>query len=242
LAEAQIVDHRTRRVLHDDVLPSIHAALLALRRPTTEPGEPAAIQEAAGLLTEAHHQISDLLRDIVPTLKPQIEQMGVLTALRTMVENEFGHAFDKVTWQVDRGSIPLVDALSPVAAEVLFYAAREAIRNAARHARPGGQRHPQSGSGGALHLSLTVAARDGLEITIADNGVGMEPNRSQAAGHGLALHSTMMAIVGGTLTPSSRPGQGTRVTLHIPASALSQRAVHGAPSPTTAVGEEARAN
>ena len=32
LAESQVVDRRIRRVLHDDVLPQVHATLLALNR------------------------------------------------------------------------------------------------------------------------------------------------------------------------------------------------------------------
>lgn len=35
-------------------------------------------------------------------------------------------------------------------------------------------------------------------------------------GHGLALHSTLMAVIGGSLTVSSSPGQFTRLTLELP--------------------------
>ena len=37
------------------------------------------------------------------------------------------------------------------------------------------------------------------------------------AGQGLALHSTLLAVVGGSLTIDSQPGMFTRVTLWLPA-------------------------
>ena len=62
---------------------------------------------------------------------------------------------------------------------------------------------------------------DGLQIAIEDDGVGMgtvEAGHSNngGSGHGLALHSTMMAVVGGTLAMDSVPGRYTRVTLTLP--------------------------
>jgi signal transduction histidine kinase len=94
---------------------------------------------------------------------------------------------------------------------VLFYAAREAIRNAARYGRNGDSARP-------LHLQVGVAWRDGLEIRIEDDGVGLgaHPPAADGSGHGLALHSTMMAVVGGALATDTQPGQYTRVTLTLP--------------------------
>ena len=60
---------------------------------------------------------------------------------------------------------------------MLFYAAREAIRNAARYGAQRRRARP-------LHLQVGVAWRDGLEITIEDDGVGMaapRPPRTRAA-------------------------------------------------------------
>ena len=95
-----------------------------------------------------------------------------------------------------------------------MYAAREAIRNAARYGRNGNAGRP-------LHLAVSVCWRDGLEIAIEDDGVGLgaaEPS-GVGSGQGLALHTTMMAIVGGTLTAESVPGSYTRVSLALPQSA-----------------------
>jgi signal transduction histidine kinase len=102
---------------------------------------------------------------------------------------------------------------------VLFYAAREAMRNAARHGRDREAARP-------LHLCVGVAWREPaagpgqreLEITIEDDGVGLGPaaDATGGSGQGLAFHSTMMAVGGGTLAVESVPGAYTRVSLTLP--------------------------
>ena len=104
-----------------------------------------------------------------------------------------------------------------MAAEVLFYAAREAIRNAARHGR---------GTSQAAPLNLRIAAAwepGGLRLAVEDNGVGVADQSTaerDGGGQGLALHSTLLAVVGGTLSVESEPGRFTRVLLCLPAEAL----------------------
>ncbi len=129
MATTQILDQSTRRVLHDEVLPLIHAAMLSLAA-----GQPAdaAIQQ----LSDAHGQVSNLLRELPPTVTPEIARLGLMAALRKAVEVEFAHAFAEVTWRCDEGIEGQMAALSPVAAETLYYAARELVRNAAKHAHP----------------------------------------------------------------------------------------------------------
>ena len=48
-----------------------------------------------------------------------------------------------------------------------------------------------------------------------------EEDRSilEGSGQGLTLHSTLMAVIGGSLTVSSHPGQYTRLRLELPGSA-----------------------
>lgn len=204
LAENQVLDRRTRRVLHDDVLPQLHAALLNVTHNS----------EAITLLAEVHRQISDLLREMPPATTPEVARLGLIGALRRTVGDELGSAFDSVTWEIAPEAESIAQGLPPVAAEVLFYAVREAIRNAARHGR-------DSNDGGSRPLHLRVAAhwRDGLKILVEDDGVGLETmSQSQRGdGHGIALHSTMLAVIGGTLTLESAPKVCTRVSLTLPA-------------------------
>ncbi|HEY8478084.1 MAG TPA: ATP-binding protein, partial [Chloroflexota bacterium] len=209
LAESQVLDRRARRTLHDEVLPRLHAAMLVLNGASAEPS--ASREEATTLLAEVHRQVAHLLRAMPPGVAPEVARHGLLGALRQVVEGEFRDAFDGVTWHVEPRAREAARSLSPIAAEVVYGAAREAVRNAARHGRGGAADRP-------LHLRIAVAWRDGIEIAIEDDGVGVSAHRSppEGGGQGLALHSAMMAVVGGTLAVESVPGASTRVTLTLP--------------------------
>ncbi|MCC6805210.1 MAG: hypothetical protein IT319_20190 [Anaerolineae bacterium] len=200
LAQNQVVDRRTRRTLHDDVLPRLHATLLTL------PPEAAGVAEQLG---EIHRQIADLLRELPTPAAPEVAQLGLIPALRKAVEGELVGAFDRVTWEIEPEAQAEAERIPLLTAEVLYYAAREAVRNAAVYGR-----HPQR----PLHLGIKIAGRDGLTIAVEDNGVGVARTDGSPAGsgHGLALHSTMMAVVGGALTVESAPDQFTRVLLTLP--------------------------
>ena len=49
-----------------------------------------------------------------------------------------------------------------------------------------------------------------------DRGFGFISPDAGGSGQGLALHGTMMAIIGGALTVESRAGGGARVVLTLP--------------------------
>jgi signal transduction histidine kinase len=210
LAETQILDQRSRRVLHDDVLQQVHTAMLKLV--SAKGGTPENITEAVDLLGDIHRKISDLLHEMPATALPELAKLGLCRALQQLVEEEFSTDFDDVAWQFDANIEDRVKSISPLATEVLYYAAREAIRNAARHGRKTDQ---------ATALTLTVAMKweHGLETSIQDNGVGLtgDHQANDGSGQGLTLHSTMMAVLGGELSIESLPGEYTRVTLTLPA-------------------------
>ena len=207
LAESQVLDQRARRVLHDDVLPRLHAAMLTLDDKNHA--------DAVEALADAHRQIADLLHEMPTVSAPEVARLGLIGALRQTVDEEFGNAFDAVAWKVEPEAEQKAHAIPTLTAEVLFYAAREAVRNAARHGRA---RQGRGEDSAPLHLRIAVAQHHGLEITIEDDGVGLGAGSASdpGSGHGLALHSTMMAVVGGILAIESAPGAYTRVTLRLP--------------------------
>ncbi len=219
LAESQVLDRRARRVLHDDILPDLHAAMLSLSAAT----EPAQKEDGLSTLAAVHRKIAGLLRELPPAV-PEVSRLGVTQALRLLLEREHAQDFEQVRWLVDPAAEQGLATLPPWLAEVLYYAAREGVRNAARHARGEKPDAP-------LHLQIALRWQEGLLIEIADNGVGISTQNSNNAGdfthpstlpagsgQGLALHSTLMAVAGGTLeiipdTP------GTRLIIRLPASA-----------------------
>lgn len=214
LSESQVVDQRTRRVLHDDVLPRLHTTMLMISSKNTPQHD-----EIVGSLSDVHRQIADLLHTIPTTSASDVTRLGLVGALRRSVDYELCHDFDGVTWSIDTATAEQVRGMPALATEVVFYAAREAMRNAARHGRNGER---------PLHLVVTAAWRDGLHLRIEDDGVGFGAAGSPVAsnGRGLALHSTMMAVIGGTLSVEQVPnGPSTRVTLTLPQDVWEQTSV-----------------
>src|SRR5262249_44589977 len=139
LAESQIVDRRTRRVLHDDVLPRLHTALLMLSAPTSDecrvtgdetfdPRHPTLDTrhaEIVALLTDVHRQIANLLHAMPATAAPEVARLGLIGALRQAIDGEFGSAFDGVRWQIEPEAEQAAWSIPALTAEVFFYAARE---------------------------------------------------------------------------------------------------------------------
>ncbi len=203
LAESQVIDRRARRVLHDEVLPQLHAVLLALQR-----DQPVST-ETIDLLAATHRQIAELLRAGQAVTATEVSRRGLIGALRRTITDEFEAAFDQVRWELPPEADAALALLSPVTAEVVYYAAREAIRNAARHGRVGER-----------PLSLRVVVKkseDHWLLIIEDNGGGFEQiAQPESSGGGLALHSTMMVVVGGALTIESIRNEFSRVVLQIP--------------------------
>ena len=201
MAEGQILDRNTRRVLHDEVLPQLHAAMLGLSSGGAD--NSTAIKE----LSEVHQQVAELLRQSPTLATPRVAELGVMAALRSAVDEELSGAFDAVSWQVSSSVEKKSQSLPVVSAEVIYYAAREVIRNAAQHGRVSNQ-----------PLTLRIATNDthDYQLIIEDNGVGIMSSIDQPGGHGLSLHSTMMALIGGSLHIDSKPGQYTRVVLTFP--------------------------
>ncbi|MEZ4708273.1 MAG: ATP-binding protein [Caldilineaceae bacterium] len=224
LAESQLLDRRARRILHDEVLPQLHTALLALSSLAPAPLAPneqasTEMDEVAALLTATHRQIAALLRTMPARAMPQLRELGLVGALQALAADELANAFDAVHWHVDEAAAQTAAAFSPLTQEVLFYAAREAMRNAARHGRSD---DPQR----RLELDMSVTQQNGLRIQVQDNGVGLvtRPNDEVVlsaknvtqGGNGLMLHSTLLAIVGGELTVQSASDTGVCVTIWLP--------------------------
>jgi signal transduction histidine kinase len=216
LAESQVLDRQTRRVLHDDVLPLLHTTMLTLN--TLDNASHGHIEEetteAISLLSDAHHKIADLLHEMPTNSSTEVNRLGLFCSLRKVLEEELAQDFEAIEWRIPAQAEEMAASIPSLTKEVLFYAAREAMRNAARHGRGP---HPDS----PLNLHFEVNCQNGLEISIRDNGIGVggDPPAKPEGGHGLALHTTMMAVVGGSLSLESVLGEYTCVSLHLPRSA-----------------------
>jgi signal transduction histidine kinase len=238
IIDVKLLGAQQRRILHDDILPQMHLALLRLEtlRSVIHSDSLPSLQEDAGgsptgqvldeaveLISDAHRRLAALMRATAPGAPHRLERDGLMNAICAMLQQDFQHAFDEVEWCVSEETARCIDEVTPPAiAELIFAAVQEALRNAARHAR---------GTDVHRRLRLTLKASCGrpgsqpepnLEVVVADDGVGIisASTSTTGTGGGLLTHSALLAIAGGTLTVKSAPGEGVSVRIVLPAESL----------------------
>ncbi len=198
--ETRLLDQKAHRILHDDVLPLLHTALLA---------EPQG--KAASAISEAHQQISRLLRDAPPLPPVEIARNGLFAALETIARNEANLLKARLTYEVDDRAMQSAAALPPDAAETIFYASRECLRNIQKHTRPSVDE--------GLKIRIRAVVDGMLQISIENNGTGKETGGdypTPPGGQGIRLHNAMLAVFGGGMRLEYLENGDTRVTISLP--------------------------
>ena len=216
IAQVQVLSAQHKRILHDEVLPQIHLALLkveALRSVGRDSIPPTAgdqrLDEATTALTQAHRRISALVREMSNAVPTRLESEGLAAAVQSALEHDFRDSFDHIAWEAEPVAVEQAKRLPLFVSEVIFYAAQEALRNAAKHGRGDDARRP-------LHLVVVLRNQAGLELIIEDDGVGRPIDQvSEEPGSGLRFHTTMLAVIGGMLNVENRSGGGTRVVIAV---------------------------
>jgi signal transduction histidine kinase len=188
---------RIRRDLHDGLAPtlaSLRMQLGALRRQLREDPDAAEVlvDELRAEVRSATADIRRLVYDLRPPLLDEHGLAGALRALGRVLEPEVL-------------SLELPAELPPLAAAVevaAYRIASEAVHNVARYAQ-------------ATHCTLRLALEAGtLVLDVADDGVGLPAEAT--AGVGLASMRERAAELGGTLSITTGPAGGTRVTASLP--------------------------
>ncbi len=225
--DVKLLGAQQRRVLHDEILPQMHLALLHLEtlrstsamKPdspesaeSSEMGREQGLNEAIDLISDAHRRLATMMRTTAPGAPHRLERDGMMHAIYTMLEQDFQNAFDEIEWCVSEETATAIDEVTPPAiAELIFAAVQEALRNAARHGR---------GNDVHRHLRITLSASYNrechyLEVVVADDGVGIvsAASATTGTGSGLLTHSALLAIAGGSLNIKSSPGEGVTVKI-----------------------------
>jgi two-component system NarL family sensor kinase len=201
VAQALDAEDRARRrlaeALHDEALQNLLAA-----RQLLDAGDASSTALAREGLDEGVAQIRRAVFDLHPYL---LEQAGLRAALQAVAERAGRRAGFRAVVDVDPAAEGRRDQL-------LFSVARELIANAARHS-------------GAAEVQVRVSVTaDGLELTVADDGRGIDleaVGAAQAEGHiGLASCAERAEAVGGELQLApGAAGRGTVARLRVPAAA-----------------------
>lgn len=190
---------RLERDIHDGAQQHLVALAVNLRLAGTLAAR--SPERADALLAEQEQAAADAIATLVRLARgiypAELEVSGVAEALRAAVAvSEAG----VVVQARDVGRYP-----SPIEATA-YFCALEALQNAAKHADASSTR---------IELVGTATA---LELVVVDDGRGFDPRTGQL-GTGLTNMRERVESVGGVLTATSAPGQGTRIRAVLPVSA-----------------------
>jgi PAS domain S-box-containing protein len=184
--------------LHDglaQLLIGVRLLLTALREKLSLSGSPYSddADSAVELVSRAITQTSELAHGLSP-----IPKRGRLSdALR-----QLGQQSEKllgVRCDVACLCTGLPPTLSETTATHLYRITQEAITNAVKH-------------GGATHIDISCSTNQGrIELTVADNGVGIPTDAHERGGLGLHIMNYRARAVGGDISVVPRAGGGTVV-------------------------------
>jgi PAS domain S-box-containing protein len=203
IIQAQEEDRkRIGRELHDDL--NQRLALLAIRLDSARrksKGDPYLDKELSDLsahvnqLTEDVHRISHGLHSSV------LDQLGLIPALESLIHEVSTRHSVSVQFApaLDNAALPEDVALC------IFRITQECFNNIAKH------------SGARSARVDLVTRRDGIHLTVEDNGRGFRPEeREGKAGLGFISIRERLRLVRGVLNIRSSPSEGTRIDVVIP--------------------------
>jgi PAS domain S-box-containing protein len=201
-------EERTRvsREIHDELGQALTGIKLELRSYALDlPAENRTLLEHAELILRLVDEALLSVRRIASDLRPGLlDDLGLLAA----IEWETGQ-FQARTGIQCRLEVAEEDlSIAPDAATALFRILQEALTNVARHA-------------GATNLSVRLtSATGGLSLQVHDNGRGASYERLSApTSLGILGMRERALLLGGEFTVQSMPGEGTTVSVRLPAPA-----------------------
>jgi len=191
---------RLARILHDDfqqLLVSAKYRVASLNR-TEDPSVKLAAQELEALLSEAIEASRSLTSELSP---PIIHESGLRTGMEWLVS--FMSAQNGLSVQLNMTED--FNQIDKNAKLLIFDSTRELLLNSVRH-----------GKVQAAEVTVRRTAEGKLEIVVADRGVGFDPSLAQKSGFGLFRMRHRLELIGGRLDIESAPGQGSRISIHVP--------------------------
>ena len=200
---------RIARELHDDTAQRLATLLLRVRllgMETDDDRRRFQMEELREQILEAAEGVKRIARGLRP---PELEEVGLASAFRAHLRNLRESTGIEVEAHLDK-----VDhLLSDEAKLALYRIVQESLSNAVRHS-------------GAGHVSLTLSADNALvSAEVEDDGRGFRADRvgDQGGGLGLVGMQERAVMIGARVTVDSTPGQGTRVRVELPSSAVEAR-------------------
>jgi signal transduction histidine kinase len=131
-------------------------------------------------------------RDLGELLQQECQRINETGFCRAILEGETRHK------------------LSITVKSFLFRVMQEGIQNGLKHS-------------GCTHINISTADQpEGLSLRLTDDGKGFDSKHSSNDGMGIANMKRRIDLLGGTFQLLSSPGEGTTITIFIPADKLLQ--------------------
>jgi len=198
--EVHEATEEARRRIAQDLHDSAQQRLVALRLHIDMERRRVAEPENREVFDRLSLNIDEALRDIRAVARgshlERLERDGLEGALRAAI------ADGTLRVRLDIEELPRVRSGVESA---LYFVILEALQNVAKHAGPG------------AHADVRLRdAGDALELVVADDGRGFDPDA--AKGLGIANMTDRIRTLGGTLEIQSAPGAGTTIICRVPRS------------------------
>jgi signal transduction histidine kinase len=187
---------RLMREIHDGVGSNLVTALAIAEKQQHPPESVATLKRS----------LSDLKLTVDSLEAVDGDVVVLLANLRHRLEPDLRDAGLRTVWLVE--PCPPMHWLNPVNALHLLRLIQEAIGNVLAHAR-------------ASTISLQCLNREadgvpGVQIEIADDGIGFDPAKARGKGRGLRSMRSRAASLGGTIGFATSDSGGTRIEIWLP--------------------------
>ena len=203
--ELSTIEERKRLAsdLHDSVAQKVFSlSLTAQAAAMLVDSDPGRAKEELLHVEALARAASEEMRAAIFELRPaELETDGLATALRKHAE-----VLRRLHSQAIDVHVSGERRLPPDLEKCLFRIAQEALTNALKH-----------GNAKSIRVDLELVDSR-IVLGVADDGAGFDPETARARSRRLGLVSMQERAesVGGTLTISSRPGEGTRIAVEVP--------------------------
>jgi signal transduction histidine kinase len=207
--EAGILDERARmaREIHDTIAQGLTGVVTQLEAAGAADDEPAVRRRHVDLASAlARESLSEARRSVAALTPGRLAEARLPDAIADMAKR----------WAETAGVELIIDttgnprALLPEIEVSLFRVAQEALANVGKHAQ-------------ATRVGLTLSYMDDVvALDVRDDGVGFRagpavPAPSGGSGYGLPGMEQRVRRVAGTLVVESEPGEGTALSVSVPA-------------------------
>ncbi len=198
------------RELHDELGQSLNAIKVDAVNIRAAAGDQPDVGRSAQAIIDVSSKVYDVVRSLLRQLRPvALDELGLASAVQYSVDE----------WQRRHKGVDCVlsidgefDGLNEDVNITAYRFVQECLTNVARHAKA--QRVEVS-----LHRRIADAGPDQLEMSVDDNGKGVDPAVPRT-GLGLIGLRERVEALGGSFEISGAHGSGTRVSAAIPLTQL----------------------